>query len=196
MKRIYLVRHGQSRSQTGEDKDGVDPELSALGIQQARRLVEPLNNIEIDRILISPLRRARHTYQLSQADAPKAEFDSRVIESNWGISDYYEKLLPVATPDIAEPDRHDAWLKDVKERCEDLLKELLNCEEENILLFGHWGLFSAFFLAFTQWTDIPNKQGRLVASMDNAAISLFEVDDRGNRTIRYWNDRSHVMDLL
>jgi len=38
MKRIYLVRHGESRSQTGEDSDGVDPELSSLGIQQARRL--------------------------------------------------------------------------------------------------------------------------------------------------------------
>ena len=43
---------------------------------------------------------------------------------------------------------------------------------------------------------MSNKQGRLVASMDNTAISLFEIDDRGNRTIRYWNDRSHVMDLL
>ncbi len=34
MKRIHLIRHGQSRSQTGEDKDGVDPELSTLGIQR------------------------------------------------------------------------------------------------------------------------------------------------------------------
>jgi broad specificity phosphatase PhoE len=196
MKRIYLIRHGQSRSQTGEDKDGVDPELSVLGMQQARRLSDPLNNIKIDRILISPLRRAQHTYQLSQANARRAEFDSRVIESNWGIPGYYKKILPVVTPDIAEPDRHDAWLKDVKERCEELLSELLSCAEENILLFGHWGLFSTFFLAFTQWTDISDRQVRLVASMDNAAISLFEVDDNSNRIIRYWNDRSHVMDLL
>jgi len=119
-----------------------------------------------------------------------------VIESNWGNQDYYKKLLPVVTPDIAEPDRHNAWLRDVKERCEEVLSELLDCAEENILLFSHWGLFSAFFLVFTQWTDIYNKKGRLVASMDNAAISLFEVDDNGNRIIRYWNDRSHVMDLL
>jgi len=196
MKRIYLIRHGQSKSQTGEVKDGVNPELSDLGIRQAKRLIEPLSNIEIDRILISPLRRAQYTYQLSLADAEKAEFDSRVIESNWGIPDYYVKILPVLTPDIAEPDRHNAWLEDVEARCGALLKELLNREEESILLFGHWGIFSTFFLAFTQWIDIPNKQARLVASMDNTAISLFEVDDRGNRTIRYWNDRSHVMDLL
>lgn len=196
MKRIYLVRHGQSRSQAGEVKDGVDPELTDLGKLQARRLIKPLSKMEIDRILVSPLRRARYTYELSQANARKAEFDSRVIESNWGIPDYYEKILPVVTPDTAKADHQNAWLTDVGERCKGLLGELLNSEEECILLFGHWGVFNKLFQVFTQWVDVPNKQKRLVASMDNTAISLLEIDDDGNRVIRYWNDRSHVIDLL
>ncbi len=65
MKKIWLVRHGQSLSQSTEDNDVVDPELSELGRQQARRLVKPLQNFELDLILISPLRRAWQTYQLS-----------------------------------------------------------------------------------------------------------------------------------
>ena len=45
MKPIWLVRHGQSKSQTGEDNDTVNPELSSRGEQQAKRLVEPLKGI-------------------------------------------------------------------------------------------------------------------------------------------------------
>ena len=52
MKRIWLVRHGQSKSQTGEDNDTVKPELSSLGVQQAKRLVEPLKGIVYDVSLI------------------------------------------------------------------------------------------------------------------------------------------------
>ena len=35
VKRIWLVRHGQSQSQTGESDDHLNPPLSDLGIVQA-----------------------------------------------------------------------------------------------------------------------------------------------------------------
>jgi broad specificity phosphatase PhoE len=41
-KRIWLVRHGQSQSQTGESHDHLNPLLSDLGIVQSGRLVKPL----------------------------------------------------------------------------------------------------------------------------------------------------------
>ena len=107
-KRIWLVRHGQSRSQTGESDDHLDPELSDLGVEQARRLVAPLRELPLDAVLISPLRRARQTWQLSQVEADHVEFDSRLIESDWGLPDRYAPILPVTTPDIALPDRQDA----------------------------------------------------------------------------------------
>ena len=48
MKNIWLVRHGQSQSQSAEDDDMVDPELSELGRQQAVRLAKPLQKLEVD----------------------------------------------------------------------------------------------------------------------------------------------------
>ena len=114
MKKIWLVRHGQSQSQSAEDSDEVDPELSELGRRQAGRLVKPLQNLELDLILVSPLRRAWQTYQLSGIKSRRREFDSRLIESDWGIAGWYQDILPVSTPDLAVPVRHNAWLGPVE----------------------------------------------------------------------------------
>jgi len=193
MKRIWLVRHGQSQSQSGESTDPLNPDLSDLGGRQAKRLIEPLKDLNLDLILLSTLRRAWKTYQLSEAKASRVEFDSRVIESDWGRQGWYASILPVVTPEFAEPDRHDAWLKSVDERATALVEDLIDRSEKNILLFGHWGVFNHIFWAFAG-INTTNKLAH--ATTDNTGISLFEVDKNGYRFIRYWNDRTHVIDLL
>ena len=193
MKKIWLVRHGQSQSQSAEDNDMVDPELSELGRQQARRLVKPLQNFELDLILISPLRRAWQTYQLSGIQNSRCEFDSRLIESDWGIAGWYEDILPVPTPDLAKPDQHNAWLEPVEKRTTRLVLDLLKIPNENMLLFGHWGIFNHIFAEFA---GIDLTKNSVNAPMDNTAISLLELDDDQNHIIRYWNDRAHVADIL
>ena len=192
-KRIWLVRHGQSQSQTGESNDLLNPPLSDLGIVQAKRLVGPLCDLELDCILLSPLRRAWHTYQLSQARAERVEFDSRLIESDWGNLHRYAPILPVKTPDIAQLDQHDAWLLPVQDRALSIVQDLAKANWPSVLLFGHWGVFSRIFMAFT---GLNVHSQTFTATMDNAAISLFEIDDEQNRFVRYWNERAHVMDLL
>ena len=186
MKRIWLIRHGQSKSQTGEDHDTVNPELSSLGEQQAKRLVEPLKDIFFDVILISPLKRAWQTCQLSEAKSQLREFDSRVIESNWGIEGWYKKILPVNTPNIAKPDRHNAWLKGVEVRASELLEDVLNRPEGQFIMFGHWAIFNTFFHLFTASMET------IVAPMNNTGISLLEVDENQKRSIRFWNEHCHV----
>jgi len=192
MNRIWLVRHAQSKAQTGEDEDHINPPLSELGIRQAKRLTGPLGDTMFDRILISPLERAWRTYELSRAQSKRAEFDSRVMESNWGHDDFYAPVLPLSTPDIAEPDRQHAELRDVHERANSLAAELLGGVEQDVLLFGHWGIFGVLFRTLL---GIDGKTPSVHAEMDNAAISLFEVDDGGRLILRFWNDRAHVADL-
>lgn len=193
MKQIWLVRHAQSKSQIGEDSDGRNPELSDPGKQQAQRLIEPLKKFRFDHILISPLKRAWQTCQLSQATATIAEFDTRVAESDWDIPNYYRGLLPLTLPDIAQPDRHDALLHPVHDRATDLVGDLLKMEADSILLFGHWAIFVYIFQIFA---GIKPGMTNLRATMDNAGISLLEVNEDGNRYLRFWNDRAHVIDLL
>ena len=193
MRAIWLVRHGQSQAQTEEDDDWRNPALSALGERQAARLGGPLRDMEFDRILISPMRRATKTFELSQAKGRVMEIDTRVAESDWGQPNCYESLLPLAVPGFAQPDRHNALLKGVEERVLDLLVDLLSETEGAILLFGHWGIFSLFLRRFVGAADAD---APITAHMDNTAISVLELDDSRNRHIRCWNDRSHVIDLL
>jgi len=193
MKKIWLVRHGQSQSQSFEDDDVVDPELSELGRRQAARLVKPLQHLELDLILISPLRRAWQTYQLSGVQSHRCEFDSRLIESDWGIAGWYQDILPVSTPDLADPDRHNAWLEPVEKRTAELVADLLKTPNDNILFFGHWGIFNHIFAEFA---GVDLTKVSVKAPMDNTAISLLELDSDQNHIIRYWNDRVHVSDIL
>jgi probable phosphoglycerate mutase len=193
MKHIWLIRHAESKSQVGETDDHINPELSDRGRRQAQRLMKRLIGLNPDHTLISPLRRAWQTYELSGTKTIRVEFDSRLIESNWGNLQVYREIMPVVTPDIAEPDRYDAWLMSDSERTEGLLKDILQRDVENILLFGHWGSFHHLLLSFFG-TNASNNP--IQATMDNASISLLEVDDNQNRFLRYWNDRSHVLDLL
>jgi len=94
--RLYLVRHAQSQSNTGEDLTTGDPDLTDIGYQQAKRLGERLSRGRIDAIYASPLRRCQET-AAAIADAagglevlPKA--DLREVDT--GAADLDVRVLP------------------------------------------------------------------------------------------------------
>jgi broad specificity phosphatase PhoE len=60
---LFLIRHGESTANSGED-DCVDAGLSARGIEQARELAG-----QFGLAVLSPLRRARQTWELSSMQA-------------------------------------------------------------------------------------------------------------------------------
>lgn len=187
---IWLVRHGQSQSQISATDDELNPDLSDLGIRQARRLVKPLAEHAYDRIRLSPLRRAWKTWQLSQATAPDVAFDSRLIES-YG-PERYSSILPVETPDTARADTQDAWSWEPDRRARSFVEDLLADSGGNVLIFGHWNSISMIYRAFI---GADPKDRSPVAITDNAAINLLQVNRAGTRFIQYWNARDHVHDI-
>jgi probable phosphoglycerate mutase len=93
--RLYLVRHAQSQGNTGNDLASGDPDLSEIGLEQARRLAERMRGERLDAIYASPLRRTQQT-ALAIADAaglevmPKAD----LVEVSLGRADRDIRLLP------------------------------------------------------------------------------------------------------
>ena len=61
---LYLIRHAQSESNTGEASLFSDPGLTQVGQEQARRLAQRLARQGIDLLYSSPLRRALATAQV------------------------------------------------------------------------------------------------------------------------------------
>ena len=93
--RLYLVRHAQSQSNTGEDLTTGDPDLTDIGREQAKRIGERLSRTRIDAIYASPLRRCQETAaaiadasgglnviskrDLREVDTGAADLDIRVL---------------------------------------------------------------------------------------------------------------------
>jgi broad specificity phosphatase PhoE len=81
---IYLVRHGETEWSLAGKHTGVsDIPLTEHGRQQARLLRQELVATNFERVLTSPLRRARETCELAGL-AERAEIDPDLMEWNYG----------------------------------------------------------------------------------------------------------------
>jgi broad specificity phosphatase PhoE len=193
IRRLWLLRHAESKAQTGEDAT-IDPDLTPRGEAQAARVANALADIPFDRIMISPLRRARRTFELSGLPREKASLDSRLLEWTPDPTDYQE-LLPcdVGDSELAG-DVHNAWTIPFDERLQAVLREVTETEEENLLLVSHFGYLSAllkYFMIGRHEQDFPR------CATANTGISVLAFGpESGRKQVLRWNDDSHVRDLI
>ena len=83
-KKIFLVRHGEAESNTGNFFGGwMDVPLTALGRQQAALLSKRLAHEGIGRAYCSDLLRARQTLEEIGLDCP-AEYSKELREKSYG----------------------------------------------------------------------------------------------------------------
>ena len=81
---IGLVRHGETAwTLTGQHTGPTDLPLNEEGEQQARALASRLNNLRFDRVLSSPLQRARRTAELALPNC-LADTDDALMEWDYG----------------------------------------------------------------------------------------------------------------
>ncbi len=197
MKRIWLVRHAESRAQTG-DMLGIDTPLSTLGILQAEQLKIPLGKIKFDCAFISPLKRARQTYECSGLQCENIRFDSRLLEEM--PPNAYKSLLPYEDlPVYGSPDTKNAWTIDISSRVKSFLDELKNSDNGNkILVIAHSGLLSILFQSLLTGTKENDINNDLYLGMNNCGISSFTFDPAKTPkyTLLFWNDISHVRKQL
>ncbi|MDA8164221.1 MAG: histidine phosphatase family protein [Desulfobacteraceae bacterium] len=190
--RILLVRHGESREQSGETTDGVDPMLSARGELQIGTLRERLASLRFDTVYVSPLARAAHTFDRAGFRCGRAVYDSRIIEIEWR-PDWYGGMPAGSLPPGPEPDRHRAWLVPTYERLAGFLAEILASGESLIALVGHQGAFRCLAELFL---GLAHDGEPIRLRSDNCSVSELSVGTDGIRFVRYWNDHHHVVRYL
>lgn len=83
---LYVVRHGQTDYNVqGLFQGHIDTPLNNIGIEQAKETALKLKNMKVDKILVSPLKRARQTAQyISKITGIKFEIEKRLIERSFG----------------------------------------------------------------------------------------------------------------
>jgi len=81
---VWLARHGETEwSRDGRHMGFINTPLTPLGEDQARALAVPLAAIDFDRVLCSPLARARRTCELAGL-GDRAELRDELVEWNYG----------------------------------------------------------------------------------------------------------------
>jgi broad specificity phosphatase PhoE len=82
---VWLVRHGETEwSRDHKHTSHTDIPLTDVGVEVAKQLADRLDGRSFDRVLTSPLQRARRTAEL--AGFPDAEVDDDLVE--WDYGDY------------------------------------------------------------------------------------------------------------
>jgi len=182
---VWLARHGETEwSRDGRHTGRTDIPLTPKGEEQARALREPFAALELDRVLCSPLERARETCELAGL-GERMELRDALLE--WDYGDY-EGI----TSEEIHRDRPD-WLlwrdgcpggespASIGARADEVVAELLGIEG-TAAVFAHGHMLRVLT---ARWLGLPPSEGRHF-TLGTATLSRlgWEHDDR---VIERWN---------
>ncbi len=158
---LYFVRHGSTDWNENKDVNGnkdpkcqgrVDLPLNYTGIQQALKTAVDLKGKSFDRVICSPLQRAKQTCNLIYSGDVPVEIDERLIERDFG--EFEGKTR-------GEFDFKGFWninsnqnferaesIKDVEKRVFYLLDELKENPDRDVLIVSHGGVGCVFMTYF------------------------------------------------
>lgn len=189
---LYLCRHGDTAWSPSRRLAGrTDIPLTEHGEANARQLGRRLSQVHFDRILVSPLLRARRTAELA-GFAQVAVVDDRLAEMNFGD---YEGLT---LQEIHRQRPGWTYLRDgcpggevaddVCRRADALLSDLVP-RGGTCLLFGHSVALRVLAARFMGW---PAAYGRhLMLSPGSISVLGYDLVDDAP-AIASWNDRHHL----
>jgi broad specificity phosphatase PhoE len=190
---IYLARHGETEwTISGQHTGRTDIPLTERGERNARSLGERLKGLSFDKVLVSPLQRARRTCELAGFGA-QAKLDPDLMEWDYGA---YEGRR---TADIRK--ERPGWnlFRDGCPGGESI--EALGARADRVVarlrtIGGHVLVFShSHFLRFlaARWLGLPAADARLFV-LSTAALSILGYEHNPDEpAIRLWNDDRHAV---
>jgi broad specificity phosphatase PhoE len=187
---LWLVRHGETEwSASGQHTGTTDIELSDAGRRLATALRERLAGIEFDRVLTSPLQRARVTAELA-GFGDRAEVVPELAEWDYGQDEGR------TTPEIREA--RPGWTvwrdgplggetAEVVGQRADKVIALATESTGRVLAFGH-GHMSRVIGA--RWIGLAPAEG-IRLKLSTAAVCVLGYDRETPAIVR-WNDTGHL----
>lgn len=167
MAKIYLFRHTESTDNKSNIFSGRrDPELTSEGIIQAKEIKHKLKGIEITKAYCAPNQRTKKTIELVLEGHTNVEViaDPRLLERDYGdltgkdkknIEHLYPKEYPEWHRGFDSPPPNGESMKDVKERVEEFIKEIIInvYQNDNIIICASGNSLRPIRAYFEKMTD-------------------------------------------
>lgn len=192
---LLLIRHALPlRSEPGQ---GSDPELSADGVEQAKRLPDALARFPISRIVSSPQIRAGQTAQpVADALGMAVDIDDRLAEYDRDLAHYTpieeiseEDMKRLASGDLPGGVDQPAFIARVQAGVADIVAAADH--EDTVAVFTHGGVINA--LAHT----VMKTERLLCVQVDYAGVTRLLWSSRQSTFfVAGLNATEHVWDLL
>lgn len=139
--KIYFAAHATTTDNEAELSSGwKDVELSELGLKQARELRDIFEDIKIDLICCSDLKRAIDTVKIAFGDKIPTIIDKRLRELNYGDLNGKpaETVGPMKMQKIKEPFPNGESYEQAMKRTHEFYNELKkNHPDKTVLVVGH-----------------------------------------------------------
>lgn len=202
MTRIYLTRHGETEwNRQRRFQGSKNSELTDKGIQAAELLAVRIEEINLDCIVASPLKRAYHTAEIVRGnkniDIIKHE---GFMEINLGDfegmrwEEIHEKHGEVINKITENPFQNrypnGENLLEFYNRVEAALKEVIDkCRNKNILIVAHGGTIKCIESYIRKFKINTDWMGNVV---QNCSLSCFEVNENNDIKEIFYNDTEHL----
>lgn len=175
--KLYIARHGETSWNAQNIICGrTDIPLNERGLEQAKLLAERMSDIHIDRIIASPMIRARQTAAaVAEKCGLPVSYDERLIEQNFGIYEGKDRKDPAYLANkrmFAYRYPGGESQMDVAHRIYGLIEELKEkYPDERVLLVCHGGVCR---VVRTYFEDMTNDE-YFCFSEDNANARVYEL---------------------
>ncbi len=194
MKKIYLVRHGETNwNREGRTQGRSDSELTPRGLMQAQELAKALKTEGIQEIYCSSLKRAALTGEIiSKTLKIPIYYTDELMELGFGkwegltlkeIKEKYPRQLDSwhQQPHMANiPDGEE--LRAAQQRIFHYINTLIeNSKLDTLLIVSHGTIIKLYLMAFLEM----NLSQFYKLKQDNCALNVIEFKERGPVLIKY-----------
>jgi len=207
MKRIYLIRHGESEANhKGIKQDANDP-LSERGREQARFLAHRVERLPIDVVIASPYARTRETAEIILEHLKKPiEWRDDIVEKGTpseivGLPYENAKVMEVLRLTLENHKNHDWRYSDeesfaeFRARAQSFLRHLESRTEDHILVVSHGAYLRMLLALLIFGNDATHEQfGKtfLLFRNENTGISVLGYTKEHGWLLQTWNDHAHL----
>jgi probable phosphoglycerate mutase len=191
---LVLLRHGETEwSKSGQHTGVTDLPLLPEGEEAAKRVAKLLEGWRFEKVVVSPLQRARRTAEL--AGLTEYTIDPRLVEWDYGgyeglttkeIRARLGYLWTVFADGVVAGDTPGETVEEVAARASAVLRDVIPIlEDGNVALVGHGHYLRILATVFLR------QEVRMGAQLllDAGSISVLEWE-REQPAIRTWNQKS------